>query len=264
MTVCAAQNDGIKTYVVTGGATGIGAAVSNKLRERGQRVIVVDIQAADIVADLSTVAGRQQAMDGIGPLAAAGLEGLVVCAGLGPHVKPVTAIPRVNFFGAVTLVQGLMPLLEKRQGAVVTISSNSAALPGRNEAYVKALLADKENEACEIISALDGQTAYGGSKYALALWTRKQAPDAMRAGVRMNAVAPGITRTAMTDGVFQDVTWGKAIQQFNAMTPCGKMATPEMVADAILFLLDPAAEFICGSVLFVDGGTDALLRPDSF
>lgn len=253
-----------RVYAISGGATGIGAAVKQKLQARGDRVIVVDIKDADIVADLSSGEGRQQAIDGIKRLAPDGLDGLVPCAGLGPSVKSSERITRVNFFGSVQLIQGLQILLEKRRGTVVAISSNSAALPGYRPEYVNALLALDETEACQRVSALDGQSAYGGAKYALAVWMRKQAPAYMKAGVRMNAVAPGITRTAMTDSVFQDPVWGDAIRQFNDMTPCGSMATPGMIADAILFLLDPASCFVCGSVLFVDGGTDALLRPEKF
>ena len=253
-----------KLYVITGGATGIGAAVKEKLRARGDRVIVIDVKNADVLADLSTPEGRASAIAAINKSAPQGIDGLVPCAGLGPSVKPFELITRVNYFGCISLIQNLKPLLQLRKGTVVAISSNSAALPGHNKDYVKALLESREDQACEIISGFDGQTAYGGSKYALAVWMRKQAPRYMREGVRMNAVAPGITQTAMTDGVFKDATWGDAIRQFNEMTPCGKMASPDMIADTILFLLDPVSEFVCGSVLFVDGGTDALLRPEVF
>jgi len=251
-------------YVVSGGATGIGAAVKQKLLARGDNVIVIDIKDADIPADLSSVDGRQYALERILHMAPEGIDGLIPCAGLGPHVKPVELITRVNFFGSVSLIQGLRPLLEKRKGCVVAISSNSASLPGYPPDYIKALLSLNEADACQTIATLDGQSAYGGSKYALAVWMRQQSSAFMRSGVRINAVAPGITRSAMTDGVFQDPVWGEAIRQFNEITPCGEMATPDMIADAILFLLDPASRFICGSVLFVDGGTDALLRPDNF
>jgi len=253
-----------KLYVITGGATGIGAALKEKLRARGDTVIVIDIKDADIVADLATPTGRTAAAQAIKERAPEGLDGLIPCAGLGPSVNPFDLITRVNFFGVVTLIEELKPLLQKRQGTVVVISSNSASLPGHNKDYVKALLDRNETRACEIIAGFDGQTAYGGSKYALTVWMRRQAPSFMKEGVRMNAVAPGITKTAMTDGVFKDPTWGEAIRQFNEMTPCGSMASPDMIAASILFLLDPVSVFVCGSVLFVDGGTDALLRPETF
>jgi len=253
-----------KTFAIRGGATGIGAALKQLLLERGDQVIVIDLKDSDIKADLSTQHGCDYAVQQLEKMAPDGLDGFVPCAGVGPHVMPLDLIPRLNFFGAVRLIQGTKPLLMKKKGAVVVVSSNSASLPGYNKVFLEALANNNEEEALSTISALDGQTAYGGSKYALAVWMRRQAPLYMKEGVRMNAVAPGITGTAMTDGVFKDQKWGQAIKQFSEMTPYGQMATPVMIAKAILFLLDPSAEFICGSVLFVDGGTDALLRPESF
>jgi NAD(P)-dependent dehydrogenase (short-subunit alcohol dehydrogenase family) len=253
-----------KYFALTGGATGIGAALKQKLRARGDEVVVVDIRDADIIADLSTTAGRNTAIEALRQMAPQGLDGFIPCAGLGPSVRPCERIAQVNYFGVVALVQGVKPLLAQRRGSVVVISSNSASLPGHHKNYVKALLEGHEDKACEIIAAENGQAAYGGSKYALAVWMRKNAPGYMKESIRMNAVAPGITQTAMTDQVFADATWGDAIRKFNEITPCGSMASPDMIADAILFLLDPASVFVCGAVLFVDGGTDALLRPEIF
>jgi len=184
-----------KIYAITGGATGIGAALKEKLVARGDRVIVIDIKDADVIADLSTQAGRISAIEAVNRKAVDGLDGFVPCAGLGPSVKPYDLITRVNFFGAISLIEGLKPLLSIRKGTIVAISSNSASLPGHNKDYVKALMEGKEKDACEMIAGFDGQTAYGGSKYALAVWMRKQAPQFMREGVRMNAGAPGITQT---------------------------------------------------------------------
>ena len=80
----------------------------------------------------------------------------------------------------------------------------------------------------------------------------------------MNVVAPGMTETPLTDKVFDDADFGAAMNEFKKTIPYGEMASPDMIADAMLFLLDPASRYISGSVLFVDGGHDALLRPDQF
>ena len=69
---------------------------------------------------------------------------------------------------------------------------------------------------------------------------------------------------ALTDKVFADEQYGQAMRDFQQILPYGEMASPDMIAEAMLFLLDPASRFVCGSVLFVDGGHDALLRPDEF
>jgi NAD(P)-dependent dehydrogenase (short-subunit alcohol dehydrogenase family) len=251
-------------YAMTGGATGIGAALKDKLRARGDTVIVVDIQAADIVADLSTVEGRQSAVAGIAELAPDGLDGFVACAGLPPVAKPYALIDKVNYFGAVATIEGVRQLVAKKRGAIIAVSSNSAPLPGLHQGHIESLLGGDEAEACALVDTLDGHNAYAGSKNALAKWVRRNAPAYMGDGVRLNAVAPGMTRTPLTDKVFEDKILGAAMQEFSKTIPYGDMATPDMIADAMMFLLDDAARFVSGVVLFVDGGQDALLRPDGF
>ena len=92
---------------------------------------------------------------------------------------------------------------------------------------------------------------------------RGEAADYAREGVRMNAVAPGYTQTPMTREVEQHETYGPAIRDFLATIPVGFAGTPDDQAAATRFLLSSEARFICGAVLFVDGGHDAMLRPHS-
>ena len=73
------------SYAMTGGATGIGAAIKQRLRGAGHTVIVVDVKDADVIADLGTRAGRDSAIEGIRARANGGLDGFVACAGLGGH-----------------------------------------------------------------------------------------------------------------------------------------------------------------------------------
>ncbi len=253
-----------KIYAMTGGATGIGAALKDSLRQRGDQVIVVDIKNADIIADLSTTKGRNCAIEGIEERAPDGLDGFIPCAGLGPNVKPHSLIDKVNYFSAIELIEGLKNLVRLKQGAIVAVSSNSTTLPGLNEEHLQILASGDEEAACQLIEQMDGHNAYAGSKRALAEWMRQKAPAYMAEGVRLNAVAPGMTRTPMTDKVLDDETYGQAMRDFSQSIPYGEMATPDMIADAILFLLDPASRFVCGIMLFVDGGQDALLRPNTF
>jgi len=251
-------------YAMTGGATGIGAAIKQQLREQGHQVIVVDIHDADIVADLSTVEGREQAVAGIRAAAPDGLDGFVPCAGLGPNVRPLSLITRVNYFGAVATIEGVKDLVAKKRGSIVLISSNSAPMAGTNQHYVNYCLEGKEDEACEFIEGLDGHNAYAGSKQALTRWMRRNSSAYVAAGVRMNAVAPGITKTPLTDKVMGDPEFGQVMKDFGASVPTGSIGRPEQIASGVCFLLSPAADFCCGSVLFVDGGHDAMLRPDEF
>ncbi|MBW2939864.1 SDR family oxidoreductase [Zhongshania aquimaris] len=250
-------------YALTGGATGIGAAIKSQLRDAGHKVIVVDLVEGDVCADLSELAGRQKAIDGIRALAPNGLDGFIPCAGLGPSVRPFSLITKVNYFAAVTVTEGLLDLLVKRKGSVVMISSNSAAMVGHDD-YVELLLADKEAQACEFVDGKDGHTAYAGSKHALSCWLRRNAPDYARQGVRINAVAPGIINTPLSDKVLADKDLGQVMKDFGDSVPMGSIGKPEQIADVVCFILSSKASFMAGSIVFVDGGHDAMLRPDQF
>lgn len=247
---------------MTGGATGIGAALKEQLRERDHTVIVVDIKDADVVADLSTEEGRSAAVSGITELAPDGLDGFIPCAGLGNHITPHSLIGAVNYFGVIATVEGLKDLVAKKGGTVLLVSSNSAPMMQPDNPYVEACLAGDEAAALALLE--DGNTAYMGSKRALTQWMRRNVDAYAKAGVRMNAVAPGITRTPLSEGAAQDPALADAMRDFEAITPVGGSAAPEQIADAMRFLLSEDASFICGAMLFVDGGTDALLRPDAF
>ena len=248
-------------YVLTAGATGIGAAIKQRLREEGNQVIVVDIKDADIVADLSSKGGRQMAIAAVRDAAAEGLDGLITCAGLGSNVPNHQLITQVNYFGTVELIEGLKDLLAARRGAVVLISSNSAPMNNSPE-FVDLLLAGEEDKATRISETLAAQEVYSGTKKAVAQWMRSNVVDYAAAGVRMNAVAPGYTQTPMTEQVENDLTYGPAIKEFMASIPVGFPGKPEDQAAATSFLLSSEAKFICGSVLFVDGGHDAMFRPN--
>ena len=128
------------------------------------------------------------------------------------------------------------------------------------EEYLK----DDEKAAHNVAEHVDGFTAYCSSKLAITRWMRRNAPVLIRQGIRMNAVAPGITKSAMTDEAFEAPSTAEAMKEFAESVPVGFIAKPAHIAGAILFLLSESADFICGSVLFVDGGHDAMLRPDSF
>ncbi len=253
-----------KLFAMTGGATGIGASLKEKLRARGDTVIVVDLRDADINADLSTTQGRKNAIDGIKGLAPDGLDGFIACAGLPPVAKPYSLITKVNYFGATVLIDGLADLVAAKKGAIVVVGSNSASMPGLDEEHIQSLLCGDEEKSSALIETLDGHNAYAGSKNALIRWVRRKCPELMGRGVRMNIVAPGMTETPLTDKVFDDEEFGAAMTEFKKSIPYGEMATPDMIADTMLFFLDPASRYVSGAVLFVDGGHDALLRPDQF
>lgn len=250
---------------LTGSASGIGAAVRGRLSGAGHRVIGVDLRDADVIADLTQAAGRAAATDGIRAKCGGKLDGLVVCAGVGPTVEPWSTIVSLNYFGAQVLLEGLRETLAAAgNAAAVAVVSNSATLPGVDTELVTACLDGNEAEARRLADEMDGHRAYAGSKLALSRWVRRNAPGPQWAGshVRLNAIAPGAISTPLLQAGLDHPVFGPAIRGFPI--PAGNFGSPDQIAGAIQFLLGPDAAFCCGSVLFVDGGTDAMLRPDQF
>ena len=256
-----APNRRRRTIAVSGSASGIGAAVKERFERSGLKVVGVDRHDAEVIADLSTADGRRQAVEKTTELAGGHLDGVVACAGLGPHVRPFDAIPKVNYFGALAYLDGLLPALSGGEApAAVAISSNGATLTPTNQAFVDVLLSDDEEAACAMAETLDGATVYGMSKLAMTIGLRRRAGTWAERGVRLNAVAPGPVNTPLLDASLADKTLGPLIESLPV--PVGRRANPGEIAGAVGFLLDPVNSFIHGSLLFVDGGSDALIRPD--
>src|SRR4051794_7263554 len=119
--------DRVSTYVISGAASGIGAATADRLRADGHRVLGIDLRGTDIDADLSTAAGRSSAVAAVTELSPTGIDGLVPCAGIAGYTGTDPALLiSVNYFGAIGLATGLHPLLAKAESAsVVLLASNS-------------------------------------------------------------------------------------------------------------------------------------------
>ena len=250
---------------VTGAASGIGAAIAARLRAEGAEVIGVDLRDAEVWADLSTPAGRLAAVTGVLDRSGGKLDRLVACAGLNTHVQPMHLIPAVNYFGAVATLDGLLPALARgAEPAAVAIASNSAQMaPFRDTPYVQAMLAGDEAAArAALEDGGHGFLAYAGSKLALAIAVRRRAKAWGEARVRLNAVAPGPTRTPMLAATLADPVYGRFAQKLEI--PTGAPGEPEDIAAVVGFLLSPAARYVHGSVLYADGGMDAATRSESF
>ena len=106
--------------------------------------------------------------------------------------------------------------------------------------------------------------AYAASKTAVAHFVRQAAPSDKWAGsgIRLNAIAPGAILTPLLQGGLDDEEFGDAIRTLPV--PVGEFGSPEVVAMWIEMMLSDAADFLCGSVIVVDGGSDALIRPDDW
>jgi NAD(P)-dependent dehydrogenase (short-subunit alcohol dehydrogenase family) len=252
-----------RTVAVTGSASGIGAAVRSRLEADGDRVIGIDLLDAEVAADLATAEGRAAAVSAVSGAAAGRLDGLVACAGLGPHVRPSGMIAKVNYFGAIALLDGLLGALARgRDPAVVAMSSNSAGITPRHEALLAAMESNDEAAAVGLADRLDnGAVVYGASKLALARAVRRRSAPWGEAGVRLNAVAPGPVDTPLLAASRADPVLGPLVDALPV--PLGRRAEPGEIAEIVAFLLSPSSGYVHGSVLFADGGSDALLRPDA-
>ncbi len=253
----------MKTYAITGSASGIGASITQHLIENGHKVIQVDRNNATIEADLSSAQGRQQAIEQIIQQTSDGLDGFVPCAGLGAVVKPASLIVKVNYFGAIQMVESLKPYL-KQSSSVVMIASTSAPMANDTQA-IDLMLANEEDSCCRHIDDIGfGVNAYSASKHAICRWTRNHAPDYARAGIRLNAIAPGHVNTPLSTEIEKDALLGEAIKAYVQATPLGRSGNVDDIAHLVLFLLSDKASYMSGSVIFNDGGHDAMLRPDKF
>lgn len=251
----------MRTVCITGSASGLGAATRARLEKDGQRVIGVDMHDAEVVTDLSTPEGRDAMVAGVTEASGGALDGLVAAAGIMGNQPLVVA---VNYFGAIATLAGLRPLLARGTDAsAVAISSNSTTTtPGLPMDLVNTIRAGDEAAALEATSQAPGVFAYPASKLALARYVRHHAttPDWIGAGIRLNAIAPGVIETPMTKN---DLEFIFSIPEVFPI-PIGRPGRPEEMASLLAFLLSPDAGFFCGSVVFSDGGSDAAVRADDF
>ena len=255
------------TIAISGSRSGIGAATAAALSALGHRIIGIDLREADICADLSDSAGRTTALQQVLSQCDGVLDGLVLCAGLGAHVEPASKIAEVNYFGAVELLDGLLPALQRgaSPNAVVVSSVASSQLPWDRNPLAAALEAGDHaavEAVCTGAGAKAGHLAYAGSKNALTVAVRRRAVAWGAAGVRLNTVAPGAVDTPLLQAGLQDPRYGAAIEKFVAPIP--RRATPQEIASMIAYLMGSNAGFIHGAQFFVDGGIDAMARPTQF
>jgi NAD(P)-dependent dehydrogenase (short-subunit alcohol dehydrogenase family) len=248
------------TVVVTGSASGIGAATSKALRAAGHEVVGVDLRDAEVQADLSTTDGAQRAVDAVLDRCGGVLDSVVLCAGLGPHVPDPQLIIGVNFYGTAALLDGLFPALQKgAEPAAVVVSSVASTHVTWDE---NPIATGGEEAALAAAGEYGGALAYAWSKNAVTVNVRKRAPEWGAAGVRINTVAPGSIDTPLLQGGLDDPRFGDAIRNFKSPIP--RRGTPDEIASLILYLLGPQSGFIHGAQFLIDGGVDALTRPTKF
>lgn len=232
-----------KRALVTGGSRGIGLAIAAELSQLGAHVTIVarspdgladaarELSVATVEADVSLAADRARIAAAVsGPL-----DVLVHCAG-GNVRTPLVAtddatferLVALNLTAPVLLSRDLHPQLRAASGASVVLVGSVAGLV-----------------------ALPTGVAYGAAKAGLAQAARTLALEWSRDGIRVNTVAPWYTRTPLVEPV---LSRPEALAAIVARTPLGRVAEPREVATAVAFLALPAASYITGQCLAVDGG----------
>jgi NAD(P)-dependent dehydrogenase (short-subunit alcohol dehydrogenase family) len=235
-----------QTVLITGGTAGIGLASAELMAREGASVIITgrnekrgkDAAAAIagdvrfIQADLSDVDSVESLVRQAGDVdilvnnAASFPAALTVEQGLASFEKTFDTNVRGSYFLAAGLVPGM---LERGHGSIVNVTTMVAG------------------------KGVPGAGAYSASKAAVESLTRTWAAEFGSRGVRVNSVAPGPTKT---EGV--EAEWGETNEELGRALPLGRTATPEEIANAVLFLASPRSSFITGSTLHADGGGSAI------
>lgn len=255
-----------RTYVVTGSASGIGATTARVLRERGEKVIGVDLRGADVEADLSTREGRRQAADAVTELAGGRVDAVIACAGIS---APIPATISVNYFGVTELLEALLPALRASDAPRAAVVSSMASLQPNSREMVEAALAGDEARAVEIAQGfvgddpMTGYIVYPSSKRALARWVRRESITEAWAGsgIPLNAVAPGTVVTPMTAELLATPE-GAAMVDASVPMPLNYHQPPESIAHLLIWLTSVENTHMAGQVIYDDGGADATLRGD--
>lgn len=242
--------------VVTGAGQGIGAAIARALAAAGARVAVLDRDPAAaetvtdtilaargrayaVACDVTSAADVARAAAEVGRYGAMNVlinnAGAIDRAEIGAadYVARLERLLAVNVAGMARVTSGLLPALKATSGASIV-----------NLASVQSFVALRP-----------GLSAYVASKGAVAQWTRALAAELASDGIRVNAVAPGIIVTPMSEAARSNA---EVARNFVSRIPLARYGEAEEVASAVLFLASPLAAYITGTVLPVDGGLLAL------
>lgn len=235
-----------KTTVITGGAEGIGWATARLFAERGHRVVVADLdrgaaeaRARELGVDCTGIACDVTSEEDVKRLASmlSRCDTLINNAGIGDSAKP-TLEQDVGHFRSVLDVHLAGAFLCSREIGRLMIAQGAGAIV--NVSSIAGL------------DGIPGRNAYGAAKAGIAMMTRSLACEWAAHGVRVNAIAPGYTRTALVDRLAADGALD--LDKIKRRSPMGRLVEPAELAEAVWFLASPAASAITGATLSVDCG----------
>ena len=222
-----------KTAIVTGGAAGIGAAIVERFRQEGTKVVIFDLNG-DPKVDITDYEAVKKAVADAGPV-----DILVNNAGwdmFKPFLKTDPEFWRkiisINLVGAMNLLHCVLPGMAARgAGKVVNVASDAGRVGS------------------------SGEAVYSACKGGIIALTKTLARELASKGVRLNAVCPGLTETNMLTEFMKGAgNPDKLAEAYRRAIPIGRLGRPGDIAGAILFLASEDAEFITGQVLSVSGG----------
>ncbi len=238
-----------KVVLVTGGASGIGAATVAAFAEAGAVVGVCDIDEAGaervasahegafaVPMDVTDAAGVKAAVDDVAS-AHSGIDVLANVAGWDRVMPFVETDPEfwdrviaINYRGILATCHAVIPHMVARGGGAIV---NTASEAGRNGS--------------------SGEAVYSGTKGGVIAFSKALAREVARHGIRVNVVAPGLVDTPLLQGMISE-GHGRLMEAIAKATPIRRFGRPEEVAEAILFLASDRASFITGQTLGVSGG----------
>jgi NAD(P)-dependent dehydrogenase (short-subunit alcohol dehydrogenase family) len=250
----------VRTYVVTGSASGIGAAVKASLEGRGDRVVGVDQRDAEITVDLSVPAQRDTLVGLLHDLGVHVVDGVLPAAGLSARQAGADKVLAVNYFGAVGTVTRLRPLLSASAAPRVCMISSIGLLSSTDDDVVASCLAGDESATLSLVAA-DPEWAYERSKRAVSTWVRRTAvdPEWLEAGIRLNAIAPGMIATAMAAHITSSPE--TLVRLFESYPHPLGTGTAADVAGLATFMLSEENAYMVGQTIFLDGGHEAVCGP---
>jgi len=238
-----------KIALITGAASGIGAATSRELARAGASVVIADLNITEgerlaaeignaraVEMDVTSAASIAKVIGGLQHL-----DILVNCAGIGlvgdiskTSEEDFDRIMRVNVNSIFLVTKAALPLLLDSHGSIVNIGSVAGSV------------------------GVKQRFAYCASKGALLQLVRQMAVDYASRGVRINAVGPGSVNTPFLTKYLQGLEDPAAGEvAIKGAHPLGRWAEPDEIADAIVYLAGPQSSFVTGQILMVDGGYTA-------
>ncbi len=235
--------------VVTGAGRGIGQAIALKLAGEGADVVCVDLQA-DFVSE--TVGKVQKLGRKAWAVAANVADAASVDAAAGQILKEPGRVDILVNNAGITRDTLLMRMSEADWDAVLNINLKGTFL--MTKAFARAFLKQKSGRIVNIASVIGlignaGQCNYAASKAGVIGLTKSVARELASRGITANAIAPGFIETRMTEALNEEMR-NALLKQI----PLASLGQPEDVANAVLFFASPAARYVTGQVLAVDGG----------